>query len=137
MTETTQTPQPPPVLSPQTQACVQGLVRAKAEIVQWKLNLERALADDVDATPPRLTPEQAGKIAKDNEVDAPPAPKDQPEAVETTPESNQAQLDAQTKLSEEEAAKTAPPPPKQPPKAKDDDKEKPAPAHTQSRAEHR
>lgn len=122
MTETTQTP---PVLSPQTQACVQGLVRAKAEILQWQLNLQRALADDIGAVPPRLTPEQAASIAKENEVDAPPPPKEQPEAVETTPESNQAQLDAQTKLSEEEAAKTAPPPPKQ---------RQPTPAEQQQRA---
>ena len=106
MTDTTELP----TLSPATQASVQGLARAKHEIEQWTRNLERALADDVAATPQRLTPEQAAAVAKAHEVKAPPAPGSTAEAKETTAEGNQAQLDAQTKTAEAEAAKTAAPP---------------------------
>lgn len=100
MTETTQLP---PTLSPQTQASVQGLTRAKSDVVAWTHNLQQALADDVVAG--RLTLEQAAEIAKENEVKAPPKPGAPAEAKETTAEANQAQLDAQTKEAEAEAAK--------------------------------
>ena len=63
-----------PTLSPQTQASVQGLVRAKTELAAWTKNLEQALADDLAADPPRLTHEQAAAVAKDNDVEAPKAP---------------------------------------------------------------
>lgn len=69
MTET-----PVPTLSVQTQASVQGVMRAKADLVQWIKNLEQALADDVAANPPRLEHDQAAEIAKTYGVQAPPAP---------------------------------------------------------------
>jgi len=105
MTETTELP----TLSVGTQTSVQGLVRAKQEVEQWTRNLEQALADDVAANPPRLTPELAATVAKTHGVKAPPAPGSPAEAKETTPEANQAQLDAQTKTNAAEAAKTAAP----------------------------
>jgi hypothetical protein len=126
-----------PTLSPATQNSVQGLVRAEHEVEAWTKNLEQALADDVAATPPRLTPEEAAEVARKYGVKAPPKPGDKEEARETTAEANQAQLDAQTKAAEAEAAKVKPPP--APPKddddkakAKDDDKPaaKPAATHT-------
>lgn len=120
MTETTQ---PPPTLSPATQASVQGLTRAKHEVEAWTHNLEQALADDVAANPPRLTMDQAAEIATTNGVEVPPAPGKAPEAHETTAEANQAQLDAQTKEAEAEAAKdqktAAAAQPKPEPEAKD------------------
>ncbi|HLY78958.1 MAG TPA: hypothetical protein VKQ70_06260 [Caulobacteraceae bacterium] len=105
MTETTELP----TLSVGTQTSVQGLVRAKHEVEQWTRNLEQALADDVAANPPRLTPELAATVAKTHGVKAPPAPGSPAEAKETTAEANQAQLDAQTKTNAAEAAKTAAP----------------------------
>jgi hypothetical protein len=101
MTETTEFPP----LSPATHASVQGLARAKHEVEMWTKNLEQALAEDVAADPPRLTPEQAAVIAKTHKVEAPPKPGDPAEARETTAEANQAQLDAQTKANEALAAK--------------------------------
>jgi hypothetical protein len=115
MTETTELPP----LSPATNASVTGLARAKHEVAQWTHNLEQALADDVAANPPRLTPEQAATVAKANGVEAPPKPGDAAEAKETTAEANQAQLDAQTKANEAAAPKPAPKP------KDDDDKTKP------------
>lgn len=102
MTDTTQTAT---TLSPATQASVQGLTRARNDVAAWTENLEQALADDVAATPPRLTPPEAAAIAKANGVQPPPAPGSTAEAKETTPAMNQAQLDAQTKTAEAEAAK--------------------------------
>jgi hypothetical protein len=64
----------PPTLSIQTQASVQGLVRAKNEVTAWTKNLEQALTDDVTAAPPRLTAEEAAQIARANDVKAPKAP---------------------------------------------------------------
>jgi hypothetical protein len=64
-----------PTLSPATQASVQGLVRAKADLEQWTHNLEQALADDVSANPPRLTQDEAAEVAKTYGVDAPHEPK--------------------------------------------------------------
>lgn len=113
------TDEPLPPLSPNTQASVAGLMRAKADLKTWTHNLERALAEDVHEA--RLTPEQASQVAEKNEVKAPPKPGDKAEAKETTAEANQAQVDAQTKAAEAEAAKTAPPPKA---KADEDDDEK-------------
>jgi hypothetical protein len=73
-----------PTLSPVTQASVQGLVRAKADLAQWTTNLEHALADDVSANPPRLTQDEATEVAKTHGVDAPSAPHH--EAEEPAPE---------------------------------------------------
>jgi hypothetical protein len=73
-----------PTLSPVTQASVQGLVRAKADLAQWTTNLEHALADDVSANPPRLTQDEAAEVAKTHGVDAPSAPHH--EAEEPPPE---------------------------------------------------
>jgi hypothetical protein len=101
MSETTELPP----LSVATETSVAGLVRAKHEVKAWTHNLQQALADDLAATPPRLTPEQAAEIAKANEVEAPPKPGSAAEAQETTAEANQAQLDAQTKTAEEAAAR--------------------------------
>jgi hypothetical protein len=91
---------PPPVLSPATQAAITGLAQARAAVEQQTMNLEQSLADDVNATPPRLTPLEATAIAKANDVKPPPPPGPKLEAKETTPAANQAQLDAQTKAAE-------------------------------------
>lgn len=111
--------EPLPPLSPATQASVSGLARAKADVAAWTKNLERSLADDVSANPPRLTVEQAAQVAKEHGVEPPPDPEKAPEAKETTAEANQAQLDAQTKA-------TAPKP-DAPAKTKADEDEKAAP----------
>lgn len=126
MTETTTTP----TLSPQTHACVQGLVRAKHEVEQWTHNLQQALADDVTAG--RLTPEEAAEVAKTYEVKAPPPAEPPAEAHETTAEANQAQLDAHTDEAQAAQAKDAeiaaaaqPKPEPAPPPPKNDDDDKP------------
>jgi hypothetical protein len=98
MTEPTDLP--PPVLSPATQAAIGGLTQARISVEQQTKNLEQALADDVNADPPRLTTAEAAVIAKANDVKPPPPPGPKVEAKETTPAANQAQLDAQTKAAE-------------------------------------
>jgi len=123
MTDTTQTPTasssapsaaPAPAvdvsklaLSPATSASVSGLTIARGSVTAWTKNLEQALADDVDANPPRLTPDEAGAVAKAYDVQAPPPPGSAPIAVETTPAANQAASDA---LAAKAAAAAAPAP---------------------------
>jgi membrane protein involved in colicin uptake len=117
-------------LSPATQNSVQGLVRAKHDVEAWTKNLEQALTDDVNATPPRLTPDEAAAVAKANDVQAPPAPGSAAEATETTAEGNQAQLDAQTKANADAETKAAAPPAKADEKAaKNSDKVPAATSH--------
>jgi len=77
---------PLPTLSVQTEASVQGVVRARNELEQWTKNLEQALADDVAAEPPRLTHDQAAQVAKTYGVHSPSAhPAKQPEETHQAP----------------------------------------------------
>jgi hypothetical protein len=62
-----------PVLSPQTQASLQGLTRARHELKGWEHNLRQALVDDVAAG--RLTAEQAEDLAIDVDLEDFKAPK--------------------------------------------------------------
>jgi len=89
-TDPASSPATEPTLSPQTQASVQGLVRAKSDVEAWTKNLEQALADDLAATPPRLTQEEAAAIAKENGVEAPKAPAPEPDPKATEAEAGKA-----------------------------------------------
>jgi hypothetical protein len=97
----------PVTLSPNTHSAVQGVVRARHDLLAWEKNLATALADDVREK--RLTADQADEVADEYEVEFKAPKGDAPDAVETTAEANEAQRLAQAKIAEAEAAKTAAP----------------------------
>ena len=88
-------PEPLPTLSFTTSNAVTRLGVARGEVEAWTANLEKSLQADVDSG--ALTLAQASRVAEENDVERPHAPGKAPEAHETTPASNQAQMDAAAK----------------------------------------
>jgi len=91
---------PPPTLSPQTEACVQGLVRAKADVEAWTKNLKQALTDDVNGG--RLTADQASQVATKAGVTdfKPPTPSAPDQGVPTLPEGTETMIRQEAKKAE-------------------------------------